>query len=81
MTSSTYSPSQEHAELHARVLDEVAGDDLALALGLVEGDALGLGGERREEEEEREGLDEDAPGVARPASSTMSLEADGCRRS
>ena len=54
---------EEHAELHARVLDEVAGDDLALALGLIERHALRLGDERREEEEERERLDEDAPRV------------------
>ncbi len=49
----------EHAELHPGVLDEVAGDDLALALGLVERDALRLGRERREEQDERERLDED----------------------
>ena len=54
---------EEHAELHARVLGEVAGGELALALGHVERDALGLGDGRREEQEERQRLDEDAPQV------------------
>ena len=51
----------EQAELHPRVLDEVA-DDLALALGHVERRALGLGEGRGEEEQEADRLQEDAPG-------------------
>ncbi len=53
---------EEHAEAHARVLDEVA-DDLGLALGDVEGGPLRLGDRRREEENEPERLRADAPGV------------------
>ncbi len=50
-------------ELHAGVLGEVAGDDFALTLRQIEGNALRFGDRRREEQEERERLDEDAPGV------------------
>ena len=38
-----YSPTKEHAELHARVLGVVAGHQFALGLRQVEGQPLGLG--------------------------------------
>src|SRR6266404_1917641 len=50
---------EEHAEAQARILDEVA-DDLGLTLWDVEGRALRLGDGRGQEEDEPEGLREDA---------------------
>ena len=55
---------EEHAELHARVLGVVAGDQLALGLDEVERDAARLGEAGDEEDDEADELRDDVPEAA-----------------
>ena len=71
---------EEHRELHAGVLGEVAGHELALALGQVERDALRFGDGRREEQEERRAAARRCPRRSPPASAP-SRRGGACRRS
>ena len=56
-----YSPTKKHAELHPRVLGVIAGDELVLGLGQVEGQAVRLGDPGDEEDDEPDELRDDEP--------------------